>query len=287
MRFSSRRRLCPFLVALTVAIALVSAAWGHYSPGPQGFRGVVVRDDQARTQFERLEQFDRLQWEQLQWEEERENKTSDGQSGRSVNGQSTVSVVQMNVPKNAQKALQRAYEAKTGTDQALFVEKALKIYPHYADALALRALLEMKGNPEQALTDATNAVEYDPNCGIAYLALGSTSTSRGKFDEAIPQLNHAIILMPDAWQGYYELSIALSGTRDYTAALRNLERAHLLVAKAPPFFHILKATILLGLKNDSAAITELRSYLREEPTGQWSELARSILEQKQSTRSSN
>jgi tetratricopeptide (TPR) repeat protein len=283
MRFSSRRRLCPFLVALTVAIAFVSAAWGQYSPGPQGLRGVVVRDDQARKQLERrLQQFERLQWERA-----RENKTSDGQSGRSVNGQSTVSVVQMNVPKNAQKALKRAYEAKTRTDQALFVEKALKIYPHYADALALRGLLEMEGNPEQALTDATNAVEYDPNCGIAYLALGSTSNLRGKFDEAIPQLNHAIILMPDAWQGYYELSNALAATRDYSAALRNVERAHLLVAKDPPFFHILRATILLGLKNDSAAITELTSYLREEPTGQWSEFARSILEQTQSTRSGN
>jgi len=284
MRFSSRQRLCPFLVALTVAIALVSAAWGQYSPGPQGFRG-VVRDDQARKQ--RLRQFDRLQWQQLQQERARKNKTSDGESGRSVYGQSTVSVVEMKVPKNAQKALQRAYEAKTKTDQALFVEKALKIYPHYADALALRGLLEMEGNPEQALTDATNAVEYDPNCGIAYLALGTTSTLRKKFDEAIPQLNHAIILMPDAWQGYYELSIALLGMRDYTAALRNAERAHLLVAKDPPSFHILKATILLGLKNDSAAITELTSYLREEPTGKYSELARSILEQEQSTRSSN
>ena len=40
----------------------------------------------------------------------------------------------------------------------LLVETALAIYPHYAEALAVRGLWEMEHNLEQALTDSRNAV---------------------------------------------------------------------------------------------------------------------------------
>jgi len=49
-------------------------------------------------------------------------------------------------------------------------------------------------------------------------------------------LEHAIALLPGSWQGYHEMSLALLGKRDYTAALRHIENACSLAPKSYLFF---------------------------------------------------
>lgn len=200
--------------------------------------------------------------------------------------QPTVSTAQLRVPEKARNALQKAHDAairKNTADAALYVDKALQLHPLYADALAMRAVLEREKYPETALVDAMKAVEYDPNYGMGYVALGSVYTALSRFDEAVRSLDHGIALMPASWQGYYEMSRALAGKRNYIEALRHLERACSLAPKSYPFFHLSKAAIFDGLNITSAAVTELQGYLREDPKGEKALEARKVLDKLQAT----
>ena len=207
-----------------------------------------------------------------------------GKDSPRVDSQSTISSAQLRVPEKARNALQKAHAAaakKNTADAAHYVDKALQLYPLYAEALAMRAVLEREKDPETALVDAMKAVEYDPNDGMGYVALGSVYTALARFDEAVRSLDHGIALMPTAWQGYYEMSRALAGKRDYIEALRHLERACSLAPKIYPFFHLSKAAIFLGLSNGSAALVELQGYLREDPNGEKAVEARRIVDKLQ------
>ncbi len=207
-----------------------------------------------------------------------------GKDNPRAKSQPTISSAQLRVPEKARNALQKAHNAaikKNMADAARYVDKALQLYPLYSEALASRAVLEREKDPETALVDATKAVEYDPNSGMGYVALGSVYTALSRFDEAVRSLDHATALMPAAWQGYYEMSRALTGKRDYIEALRQLERACGLAPKIYPFFHVSKAAIFLGLSNRSAALVELQSYLRADPNGEKAVEARRLVDKLQ------
>jgi len=201
-----------------------------------------------------------------------------------ANSQPTVSSAQLRVPEKARNALQKARDAaakKNTADAARYLDKALQLYPLYAEALAMRGVLERESEPETALVDTEKAIEYDPNYGMGYVALGSVYTTLARFDDAIHSLEHAIALVPASWQGYYEMSRALLGKRDYTAALRHIEKACSLAPKDYPFFRLSKAAAFIGLNNRSAAITELQGYLREDPNGEKAVEARKMLDKLQ------
>ena len=269
-------RLCFSFVVLTISVAAVKPVLGQYSGVPSLY-STRLEINRQRLE-EKRRQTIRLQLQEL----ETDNSSRPDRSLR-TDGQYTISVTQMNVPKKARETLQRAYATKPGANQTLLVEKALAIYPHYAEALAVRGLLEIEQNPEQALVDSRDAVKYDPSCGIAYLALGSTLNANGSHGDAIPPLKQSVVIIPNDWRPYYQLSIALAKLQNYPASLQNFERAHRLVAKDPPYFHPLKAVILLGFNNHSEAIAELNSYLKEEPTGKLSDSTRRLLEQDERT----
>jgi tetratricopeptide (TPR) repeat protein len=209
-----------------------------------------------------------------------------GKDSLRVDSQSTISSAQLRVPEKARNALQKAHDAatkKNAADAARYVDKALQLYPLYAKALVMRAVLERDKDPETALVDAMKAVEYDPNDGMGYVVLGSVYTALSRFDEAVRSLDHGIALMPSSWQGYYEMSRALAGKRDYIEALRHLERACSLAPKSYPFFHLSKAAIFDGLSISSAAVTELQAYLREDPNGEKAVEAKRMLDKLQAT----
>jgi tetratricopeptide (TPR) repeat protein len=209
-----------------------------------------------------------------------------GKDSPRVYSQSTISSAQLRVPEKARNALQKAHNAatkKNTADAARYVDKALQLYPLYAEALAMRAVLEREKDPDTALVDAMKAIEYDPNYGMGYVALGSVYTALSRFDEAVRSLDHGIALTPASWQGYYEMTRALVGKRDYIEALRHLERACSLAPKSYPFFHLSKAAIFDGLSITSAAVTELQGYLREDPNGKKALEARRALDKLQAT----
>src|SRR5262249_28413151 len=87
-------------------------------------------------------------------------------------GRSTVSVAQYRVPERAREELRKAREASVKgkvPEAQTHVAKALEIYPQYADALTMRAILKLAArNAEGAVQDLAQAIRYDGSYAMAY-----------------------------------------------------------------------------------------------------------------------
>jgi tetratricopeptide (TPR) repeat protein len=197
------------------------------------------------------------------------NRMPPSEDQSSANRQMTISTAQLGVPAKARDALRKAWDAARKhklADAARYTERALSFFPKFAEALALRATLEMQDTKsmEQAKADAENAIEYDPNYGAGYVVLGSIYNYFRQFDDATRTLDRGIALTPTRWQGYYEMSIALIAKGDYIGGLRQAERSSTLDSDSHqcPELHLLKAYAYMGLKNRSAATAELEAFRR-------------------------
>jgi tetratricopeptide (TPR) repeat protein len=201
------------------------------------------------------------------------------------NGRSSVSVSQYQVPEKARAALQKAKEAnvKGKTEEAQKqLDKALEIYPRYADALTFRGLLKMETNDlTGAIADLQAAIDADGSYGLAYIVIGAAFNVESKFDDAIRALERGQSLSPDSWQAYFEMGKALLAKAQYEPSLRQFDRAQTLLANDVPVIHLAKARALLGLKNYPDASTELQAFLAKEPPGPRSQEAQKLLAQAQ------
>jgi Tfp pilus assembly protein PilF len=206
-------------------------------------------------------------------------KPADGISGNSI------SIAQYRVPAKAREAYRKAHEAveKGKLDDAhKHLTKALELCPNYADALTLHAVLELNHQDSQAaMVDLDKAIQADGNYAMAYLVMGSALNMQSKFDEAIRALQRGQSLSPDSWQAYFEMGKSYIGKADYPAALRQLERAQSLAPAEYPLIYLLRAHVLLAMKQFPEAMTALQAYLQKDPNGANSEQAQKMLQQAQ------
>jgi len=204
-----------------------------------------------------------------------EPKTDDSSAG--------VSATQLMVPNKAHQELRKAEEAvrkKNWAEAIHSIEKALTIWPRYADALILRAIIERnQRSVNLALADAQTAIGYDPNYGKSYLVLGSVYNDLNRTDDAIRTLDQGIRIAPDNWQGYYEMGRAMLSKRDFDGALRQAEKASAFLRTDYPPIHLVKGFAYLGLKNQSAARGEFEAYLKLEPNTDNASRVKQVLNQ--------
>jgi len=202
---------------------------------------------------------------------------SDGRPGNSV------SVAQYRVPAKAREELQKARDNSIkgkNAEAEKHVAKALEIYPKYADALTLRAILKMDASDRPgAVADLQEAIQDDENCALAYIVMGAVLNSEQKFDDAIKTLERGEALSPDSWQAYFEMGKALTAKSQYEPALRQLQKAQALAPKDYPPLHLVKARAMMGLNNYSDEMAELQQYLDKEPQGSHSVQARQMMDQ--------
>lgn len=193
----------------------------------------------------------------------------------------SVSLSQMKVPGKARKLFQKAMDAfrMSHIDDAFsLVQKALGLYPDYAQALTLRGVMNLqRGDTQKAEPDLQKAVELDYSDDMGFVALASLYNTEGKFDKALQILNRGMTLNPNSWQALSEMSRAQIGKHDYEGALKSIAKADNYVPPTVAYLHLFRAQALLGLKNVPATITELQTYLAKEPTGHNAELARKML----------
>ena len=202
--------------------------------------------------------------------------------GADAGDRNVVSVAQFRVPSKARDRYRKADKAlrENKLDQAeKFVNQALEIYPSYAEALTLRAVLRMDANrPEDAANDLDQAIKADPSYGMAYVVMGAVHNQASRFDAALRSLDRGVALVPTAWQGYFEMGKAFMGKGDYPAALRQIRKAEKFAPAEYALLHLVKAHALLGLKDYGTAMSELQLYLDREPEGQNSVAARQTLD---------
>ena len=199
------------------------------------------------------------------------------------NPANAVSVAQYKVPGKARDELKKARDAseKGKNDEVeKHLAKALEIYPKYADALTLRAILKMDSKDDDgAIADLQQAITDDENCALAYVVMGAALNLHSKFDDAIRALERGEALAPNSWQAYFEMGKSFVGKAQYQDALRQLERAQSLMPKDYPPLHLVKAHAMLALSNYTDAMTELQQYLAKEPNGPNTEKAQQMLAQ--------
>ena len=208
--------------------------------------------------------------------------TSPGQATASA-GQAMVSVHQLEVPNKAKGYFNKAEQAlsRNKLEQAKdFIAKALSVFPHYAQALTMRAVLALQSHqPQQAVADLQQAIDSDNNYGMAYIAMGSAFNMMSKFDDAVRALDRGLPLAPNSWQAHFELSRALLGKSDFNRSLHEADATIQLAPKDYSPVHLVRAYALVGLKNYQPAETELEHYLASNPTGKDSDAARTTLNQ--------
>ncbi len=196
-------------------------------------------------------------------------------------GTNTVSVAQYRVPEKARTEFMKAREATSRMkieEAQKHVNRALELYPNYAAALTLRAILELdQSEIDAAINDTQKAIQSDGNYAMAYTVLASALTATGRFDDALQALQRSESLAPDTWQTYYEKAKAYLGKADYRATVQQLDRAGSLVSEDFPQMHLLRARALIGLNMSAEAGTELETFLKKVPQGPESEQARSML----------
>ena len=207
--------------------------------------------------------------------------TSDPVAAR-TDGSATVSVAEYKVPAKAREAFHKAQEAmaKNKLDETKKdLAKSLGIYPDYAPALTLRGVLTLdEGNAQSSINDFDHAIHSDPSFALAYTAMAAAMNQLRKFDDALRSANRAITLAPTSWQSYFEMAKSYVGKADYQQALQQLAKAQGFIPKDFAPIHLVRAHVMLALKDYGNAVTELQAFLKLAPNDPNSPAAHATLE---------
>jgi tetratricopeptide (TPR) repeat protein len=199
-----------------------------------------------------------------------------------ADGNSTVSVAEYKVPQKARDAFHKAEVAlakNRSEETSKYLAKALDIYPNYAAALTLRGILSLDhANANEAINDLDKAIHCDPSFALAYTAMTAAFNQLNKFDDALRSADRAITLAPRSWQTYFEMAKAYVGKADYQHALQQLTKAQNLNSVDYAPIHLVRAHVMLALKEYGNAMNELQAFLTLAPQDPNSTAARNALE---------
>lgn len=188
-----------------------------------------------------------------------------------VGGRNTVSAAQLSVPRKATNELEkadRAYQKGNLAAAADHVQRALAIYPTFADALVLKGILGLgQNNLTGACADLEQAIKYDPSLAVAYFALGTAYNNMHRYAEAKQVLEHGVPLAPAAWQPYYEGARSDLGSGHFSTALSEIRKAEQLAPRTFAALYLVKGYVLMVNKDIPGAIAAFRYFLSKEPTG--------------------
>ena len=205
----------------------------------------------------------------------------DSAADKSAGDANAVSLAQMKVPGKARKLFQKAISAfrMAKLDDAFtFVQQALGMYPDYAQALALRGVMNMqRGETQKAEPDLQKAVELDYSDDTTYVALASLYNTEGKFDNALQILDRGMSVHPNSWQALSEKARAEIGKQQYDAALKTLAKTDHYAPPTVAYLHLFRAKALSGINNKAGAMAEVEKYLEMEPNGSNAPVARKML----------
>jgi tetratricopeptide (TPR) repeat protein len=199
-------------------------------------------------------------------------------SANDQSGGGSVAMADLRAPKKAQEAFAKGREAimKHDLDRARKeLEKALQVYPDYASALTLLAVVESTTTQlSNALTYAQRATELAPDSAFAHTVLASIFNVTGQFDPALKEADKGILLSPLAWQGHYERAQSLGAVRRYEEALISASRADELTQGKALQPRLLVCRILSRLGRDQEARNRMNAFIQSAPDSRVRDLAK-------------
>jgi Tfp pilus assembly protein PilF len=184
---------------------------------------------------------------------------------------SSISVTSLLAPKDAKAAYERGLHAllkNKRDDAAKDFEKAVKIYPRYADAWVSLGKVRLE---EQAIEPARvamrSAMEADPKLVAPYMELGLLAAKDLNWQESGKFLDRAVELDPiDFPQAWYADAVAHFNLGNYDAAEKSARSAVKLdPRRANPRSGYLLGLVLAEKKDYTGAAAELRNYVKVAP----------------------
>ena len=205
----------------------------------------------------------------------------------------SVSATSAKAPSDARKAFEKGLEAlgkgKTSDAEKDF-EKAVSLYPQYAEAWLDLGKLRLQRKAEDAAGEAfQKALAADDNLVEPRVYLGMLAVEKKQWPEAATYLDAALKLdpvhFPDAW---FNNAVAGYNLKDYASAEKSVRE----VLRLDPQHKNPRADYLLGLilaaqKDYSGAAEQLRSYLKLAPDADDAEKARTQLAEIEQLESAN
>jgi tetratricopeptide (TPR) repeat protein len=174
-------------------------------------------------------------------------------------------------------ATQLAREGKSDESIAA-LQRAIAIYPEYLMALNdLGAQLLDAARLDEALGVLKKATQIDPNSFNPQLNLGIVLVQKKMFADAIVALDHALTVEPSAPAAHLYAGMAAAGGNDAARAEREYKTTHDLGGSnfAVALVYLARLEVKLGHKQD--AVDALQLYLREDPSGTNSAIAKKML----------
>jgi tetratricopeptide (TPR) repeat protein len=184
---------------------------------------------------------------------------------------SSISVTSMMAPKDAKKAYEHGLQSllkNKPADAAKDFEKAVAVYPKYADAwMSLGKLRLEQKSVEPARAAMLKAIEADPKLVTPYIELGLLAARDANWPQAGKNLDRAMELDPvDYPQAWYVDAVANYNLKHYDAAEKSARAAVKLDPKhTNPRSEYLLGLVLAEKKDYASAAAELTEYLKLAP----------------------
>jgi hypothetical protein len=198
----------------------------------------------------------------------------------------TLNAAPYKAPSDARKAYEKGLEAERKlrlADARQYFEKAVEIYPKYANAwFQLGVVLQNLAQKESARTAYIQATTIDPKFLPPYLSLASMAYEAENWTEVLRLTGHILSLDPlnqvavtgyildldplNYAEAYFYNSVANYKLDKIEAAERSaLKAEHLDLRTHFPQLHLLLAEIFTRKSNYATAISEIQTYLELAP----------------------
>ena len=156
-------------------------------------------------------------------------------------------------------------------------QKAITLYPQYAEAYQLLGVVHLEGGKlQEAEPELQRATEIEPNSSTAYFALGICRNLMAKYAEAETALLRGLELDPEAADGQYELAKTYWVLQRVPDSETHAKKA---VTLKPDLAgaHILLGDIDLHKRDAQGALKEYQEGIRLEPKGPMAEGAQAMV----------
>jgi tetratricopeptide (TPR) repeat protein len=202
--------------------------------------------------------------EQITLRLDKDPNAKEGASAGSVNAR----IAQ--IPPKAHKefdAGQKSMQAQDAAGSLAHFQKAIDLYPQYAEAYQLLGVMHMQsGKFADAEPELQKATDIEPNLSTAYFALGVCRNVMAKYPEAETALLKGLELDPQSADGHYQLGNTYWALGRWQDAEQQAQKA---VTLKPDMagVHVLEGDIALRKHDLPGALKEYKEGVRLDPKG--------------------
>jgi tetratricopeptide (TPR) repeat protein len=209
----------------------------------------------------------KMAYEQITLHLAKDPNSKDGSAAAST-GSVNARVAQ--IPPKARKefdAGKQSMQAQDGAASILHFQKAIELYPQYAEAYQLMGVMHLQtGRLAEAEPELQKATEIEPNLSNAYFALGICRNVMAKYPEAETALLKGLELDPQSADGHYQLGNTYWALGRWQDAEVHAQKA---VTLKPDLAgaHVLEGDIALRKHDLQVALKEYKEGVRLDPKG--------------------